>query len=299
MEPLDNTHPSQKPSKHFIIRGAIATAIVGILLTVQTDWFRGLFSNDKTNSLLKKTETVGQLIGKDSNNNGIADWEEQLWGLDPTKLTTNGVANKTIIEQRRAQLQAEQTGDLNETERLARELFSVTTALTQAGLTSENGIGLVGQEIGKNVPEPTITPHYAKTALKTVTTTEKSLRTYKTALERSLRNYTATLPEIELIAQSLENGNGDQLDALTKTVSFYRSLTSELLSAPVPISVAQYHLDLVNGTYGLAEAFEKMKELDSNGVKALVGLAEYRHFSAQLDTAAQSLTTFLSEYDIL
>jgi hypothetical protein len=298
MEPLDNTQQSHRPSKRFIIRGALATLIIGVLLVVQTPWFRGLFGTKK-NNLLTTTETVGQVVGKDSNGNGIPDWEEQLWGLDPTKITTNGVANKTIIEQRRSQLQTEDIGTLNETDRLARELFSITTALTQAGLSSENGISLVGQELGETIPEPTLTPHYAKTALKTVTTTERSLKAYKTALDRSLRNYSATLPEIEVIAESLETGNADQLDALTKTVAFYRSFTSELLSANVPISIAQQHLDLVNGAYGLGEAFEKMKELDTNGIRALVGLAEYRHFSTQFDTAAQTLTTFLREYDIL
>lgn len=301
MEQADSTKKINLPSKRFLIRGGVAIIIVGLLLTIQTDSVKNLFSKDKKTALLRSEATVGEVVGKDSNNNGIADWEERLWGLDPTKLTTDGVANKTIIEQKRKQLTPNESDSepLNETDRLARELFSVTTALSQSGLGVDDGLSKVGGKIGENIPTPDIAPHYAKTSVKTVTTSGKTLIAYRSALQKSLKNYSETLPEIEVIIQGLENGNTTQLDALNKTVAFYRSLTGQLLSMNVPRSVAQYHLDLINSTYGLAQSFEKMKVLDDNGIKAMVGFAEYRYHTEKINSAAESITTFLNEYDIL
>lgn len=300
MEPLDNTNTphSNLPSKRFLIRGGIATLIVALVLLAQTSWVRGIFGRKEKGLSIDPNQTIRQVVGKDSNGNGISDWEEQLWGLDPTKLTTDGVANKSIIEQKRRSLQTnEDGGPLNETDRLARELFSVTTALSQGG--AGRTLSQVGGSIGENMPEPQTAPHYSREDLRLVTTSGRALITYRRGLEKALASYSATLPEIEVVIQTLETGNTDQLDALNKTIAFYQSLNSQLISLSVPRSVAQYHLDMVNSTYGLAEAFKKMKVLDDNGIQALVGLAEYRTFSAQLDTAAQNLTTFLNEYDIL
>src|SRR5690348_17285703 len=89
-----------RPSKQFLIRGGIATGIVALILIVQTDWFRALF-NKPPLPPTTSDKTVGEFIAKDSNGNGIADWEEKLWGLDPTALYTNGVPNKQIIEEKK------------------------------------------------------------------------------------------------------------------------------------------------------------------------------------------------------
>ena len=128
---------SKYPSKKFLIRGAIAASIVATILIVQTPWFLNLFKKkEEARKEALSNATVGELVGKDSNNNGIADWEERLWGLDPTKLTTNGVANKTIIEQKRKQLGGTDDTPLNENDRLARDLFMVASAVGQEGVAT-------------------------------------------------------------------------------------------------------------------------------------------------------------------
>lgn len=299
MEPLDNKKSSYLPSKRFLIRGGVATLIVALILLSQTNWFLSLFGKEKKGLILTGNETVGQIVGKDSNGNGIPDWEEQLWGLDPTKLSTNGVSHVALIKERRAQLQAEDSAPLNETDRLARELFSVATALGQSGVGTGEGLDRIGQEIGKNTPTPNTTPHYALSNIRTVTTTGAALVTYKRDLTKILRTYSATLPEIELIIESIETGNTDQLATLNKTVAYYRSLSSQLLSLKVPQSISGYHLDMTNSAYGLANAFEKMTQLEDNSIVSLVGFAEYRYFTEQMDSATGAITTFLSEYDIL
>ncbi len=80
------------PSRKFVIR----TATIAILLIVAISVYKiTLFIKDK---LTKKDPVVmtikSDVIQKDSNNNGIPDWEESLWGLDPKG---DGVSNKEFI----------------------------------------------------------------------------------------------------------------------------------------------------------------------------------------------------------
>ncbi|MBY0329001.1 hypothetical protein K2Q02_02830, partial [Patescibacteria group bacterium] len=71
------------PSKQFLIRGGIATGIVTLILIVQTEWFLGLFN--KKPQQIDPNITIGDAIAKDSNGNGIPDWEERRLGQDSSQ----------------------------------------------------------------------------------------------------------------------------------------------------------------------------------------------------------------------
>lgn len=302
MEPQNN--PEKKsvlPSKKFLVRGGIAIILVGGILLVQTNWFAHLFTKKPT-APLSQEKKVGEVLEKDSNNNTIPDWEERLWGLDPTVLTTNGIANKTIIEQKRAlispQTQEEQNA-LNDTDKIARDLFTFTTALGQEEGTNTDTIETLATKLATQGPQKNIAPVYTIKNIATVKTTIKSLATYKTKLAGTTKEYDATLPEIDIFIQSIENSDYSQVDTVTPAIQQYKKISKTLAGIPVPIGIAEYHLLLINSIAGISRGLEKMQGIEDNGINALVGLAEYRYFDAQLSTAVENITAYLEQYDIL
>lgn len=80
------------PSKKFA--SIIISIIVIIALFFATKWIISIIKERKISKDSPTPMTVGSLIQKDSNKNGIADWEEYLWGLNPEK---NGQENKDFI----------------------------------------------------------------------------------------------------------------------------------------------------------------------------------------------------------
>ncbi len=287
---------SFKPSKQFIIRGSIATAIVVIILVVQTDWFRGLFNKKP---LLNITDArVGDLVALDTNGNGIPDWEEKLWGLDPTKLYTNGRPNADIIAEKKAALgiSEENEGPLNETDRIARELFSTTTALSETANTET--IGAIGETIGQGIRIEPVN-EYSNKDIKIVTTTNQSLIQYARAVDTITTKYQKEYADITTVISAVETGDYSEIGNLSITASTYRALTRDLQNVVVPIGIAKAHLDMLNGFAGMAQGFELMTQLEDNSVVGLQGLAFYRKYYLLQQSALFDIGAYLQQYGIL
>ncbi len=287
---------SFKPSKQFIIRGGIATAIVVVILVVQTDWFRGLFNKKP---LLNITDArVGDLVVLDTNGNSIPDWEEKLWGLDPTKLYTNGRPNADIIAEKKAALgiSEENEGPLNETDRIARELFSTTTALSET--TNSETIGAIGETIGQGIRIEPVN-QYSNKDIRTITTTNQALIHYTKAVDIITTKYQKEYADINTVISAVETGDYSEIGNLSITAATYRSLARDLQKLVVPIGIAKAHLDLLNGFAGMAQGFELMTQLEDNSVVGLQGLAFYRKYYLLQQSALFDIGAYLQQYGIL
>lgn len=296
MENQDIAHYS-KPSKRFLIRGGIASLLIILILTVQTQWFSNLFSKNKGASVSVNNATVGEVVGKDSNGNGIADWEERLWGLDPNVTTTNGVSNKTIIEQKRKQVSnyGSQNDTLNETDMIARELFTLSTAIGQEG----GDAGSIAEKISEKNFQKDITPVYTIKNIQTTKTTNTSLVTYKNEISEVLQKNKEASYEIDIFTKGLETGDFSDFSKLQEIAISYKNLSKKLLLVRVPVGVASYHLQIVNSINGYSRAIEKMMLLEENSIIALVGFAEYRDFDRQMDIASANLISYFELYGII
>lgn len=291
---------SFRPSKRFLIRGAVATGIVAAILIVQTDWFRALFNKPPLPPIVSD-KTVGEFIAKDSNGNGIADWEEKLWGLDPTALYTNGVPNKTVIEQKKMSLgmPPEGTEPENETDALARELLTITAALGQSGEFSDDDLASVGARLAESVEFQQYTNHYSLKDLRTVPTTSASLQNYYNDLSALTTRYRSTTSEIDILVSALETGNTATIAGLAPMKTSYQQYASGLVAMSVPIGIQREHLEIANSIYGFSVAVDYLMELETNGANALAGVALYKISDARLAAASEALRAYLVRYGIL
>lgn len=297
MEPQEK--PSYKPSKQFIIRGSIAAGTIVLILLFQTNWFFGFFTKrEKVGA--KPGETVGSLVSKDTNGNGIADWEEKLWGLDPAVLYTNGVSNKQIIEERKKALGINETKNapLNETDLLAQQLFTITSALDTSG-QSKDTLSAIGADLGNSVEIKPVTNTYTINSIKTIQTTTDSLRNYYGAVTKVVSGYKSETSSIDILVSSLETGDFSRIDDIKKTAALYLDFSKKLQKIPVPIGIAEYHLSLMNGFAGMAKSFDYLLDIEDNGVNALAGISIYKNYAARVEDALTKLNDYFIEYGIL
>lgn len=288
------------PSKQFIMRGSIAIGIVGIALVVQTNWFRRLINKNDAAPVAPST-TVGDILDQDSNSNGITDWEEKLWGLDPTVLYTNGVPNRQIIEEKKRSLGVSpvDTSTMNETDKLSRELFTLATALGQSGDVDNQTLSQIAGGFGSSIDTNLVRNTYSAKDIQTIKTTAQSLTTYTNSLKAVLKKYDKGQAEVDVIVNAVQNGDESGLAELETTSTLYRSLAKELIGLKVPIGVAPYHLTIANSVSGVADSFDYIQQLSDNGLSALVGLAIYKQYTLAFDQATIDMRDYLTEYGIL
>lgn len=289
------------PSKQFLVRGGIALGIVAIVLIVQTNWFRGLFNFTKKQPPLPDQTKVSDLTSKDSNGNGIADWEERLWGLDPAVLYTDGKSNEQIIKEKKLALGIKDgsTGLQNETDAIAQKLFSITTALSQNDTIDDTTLQNIANELGSSVNVSAISNKYSLRNISTVPTSTASLTAYYTAFQKVLEKHTLSQNDTSLIIQAAETGDFSQLSQLDAVGKEYEALAKDLTAIKVPVGVAQYHLDIINSFAGVAGSFSYMQQMETNGTQALVGIAFYKVYTVRGQSALYDLDIYLTKYGIL
>jgi hypothetical protein len=288
-----------RPSKQFLIRGAIAVGIVGVVLVMQTPWVGKLLH--RNDSRVLGDTTIGDIVSQDTNGNGIADWEERLWGLDPTVLYTNGIPNAEIIRQKKvaAGVDTSNSEPQNDTDRLARELFTLTTALSQNDAVDDTTLQNIAGKLGSTINIKQIGNHYSLKQLKTVTTTPESLTAYYRNIVAITKKYNKESADIEVVVEGLETGDFSRLSELTETATLYKQYSKELSSIPVPIGLAGYDLDVINGFYGVASSFTYLQGMEDNSIESLAGVAAYQTYSQRISTGFYNIDTYLTRYGIL
>ena len=291
---------SNRPSTQFIKRGAIAIAIVAIILIVQTAWFQRIVFHKKKSPLT--VTTVGDIVSKDSNGNGIEDWEERLWGLDPTVLYTNGVPNAQIIADKKKSLGIQEESSrepTNDTDRLARELFILASALGQSDEVDSQTLSEMSAKLAASIDLKTIQNQYSLKDVQTVQTSIPSLTTYKATLTKTLSKYNLENSELDVLINALENEDPSVLPQLTSYTTTYQKIARDLISIKVPVGLARQHLALANSFSGMATSFTYMNELNDNSIISLVGVAVYKNYDARLANATAEITAYLAQYGIL
>ena len=151
-----NDYKKYLPSKKFI-----ATCIMILILIVFFFLLKGIVYLFKKIHIrgLNKNEinqvTVKEIAQKDSNNNGIPDWEEYLWGLNPNG---NGVKNKELILEKKNALSqsngnspTDNTTPISNNEALSREFFAAIISLQQTGSLDDQSMKSISNAIGENI----------------------------------------------------------------------------------------------------------------------------------------------------
>lgn len=289
------------PSPQFLKRASIIFGIVVVILITQTTWFKGLFHTQKKVSVVDTTTTVGDVVDADTNGNGIPNWQERLWGLDPTVLYTNGLSNRDIIEQKKKTagiIDVANNQPLTEEDRLARDLYSLAVSLGQSDANS-----VVAQEaaaaMGDKVSIKTISNKYTLSQLRTTPTSPTSLTTYKQSIQTAVKKIDITAPGIEIVIEGVTSGDYSQLPLLSEGITAYATAAQELKKVIVPIGLAQFHLDMINGLAGMAEGFVYLKNLESSSFGGLSGIALYKTHSIMFIKATNGINQYLQKYGIL
>ena len=295
-----NIKKIQLPSKRFLQRGGIALGIVIVILIGQTSWFQGFFQK-KAKQPSTDTRTVAEIVDADTNGNSIPDWQERLWGLDPTVLYTNGVSNRELIEQKRRALgisaSIDQNTPLTKTDRLARELFALSQSLGTD--TNDETINAIAQSVSGSVEIRRIANKYSLSNIRTVPTTPESLRKYKIDVEIASKKLDANAPGMDIVIDALKNGDYTEIDSLSTSITAYVNQANVFKQIAVPNGLSLYHVDLMNGLAGMAESFIYLKQINTDSMEALSGISLYQNHHRMFLTAIDNTNAYLKKYGIL
>ena len=295
-----NNYKKYLPSKKFISILLIIVVFLAIFFTIKG--VISLFKSIKSNKPLGQPTTmvVGEIIQKDSNHNGIADWEEYLWGLDPTK---NGPENKEFITSKKTALT--QSGDIStptddsktitDNEALSREFFATIVSLQQTGDLNQASIQSVSDAIGQKIVAVPLSDIYTRANLKFVTDSTTANTNYYNAFNSLVNKYANEDmgSELTLISQGLGNNDPQALFAVKTVAGAYKSFGSEFIKIPVPSSLSTIHLRMANDYYKIGESIDGLTVTLSDPIIGMRAIINYKKYSDELVADIEKLSTIL------
>ena len=283
------------PSRGFMIRIAIIAVVFLVIFGIYklTTFVKNKVSEKQETKILVK-----DLVQKDTNSNGIPDWEESLWGLDPN---TNGPSNKEFILAKRASLAKDDSiptesggsaEPINENDALAREFFAVIMSLEQTGNLNEDSLNSVSEAIGKKIVADPIVDIYTKNMLVLKDSSAGSVEAYLEAFKNLLLKYKdrSIGDELSLMASALKTNDKGAIKAVLDVAVAYRAFGKDLVKVPVPSSLLDTHLDLANNYEKVAQSIEALAKIFTEPMTSMKGIINYKRYNDALVSDIETLS---------
>ncbi len=281
------------PSKQFRIR-----VLVIIILTL------GVFSVYKIVNFIKdrpsknneiKLVTKMEKVKNDGNDNGIPDWEERLWGLNPDK---DGTENKEYILAKRKALNpnvdlSSYEENLSENETLNREFFAVLMSLQQTGELDNAAIDAVSSAYSEKIEANPIPDIYTKDMLKITKDSPENTEKYYIELQNLISRYQDRDigSELGLIVQAIAYNDPQVLYAVQTIATSYREFGQELIKIPVTDLLLEVHLNLANNYEKSAQSVYAMTLLFDDPIQAMKGIINYKKYNDLLGEGLEMLAS--------
>jgi len=259
------------------------------------------------NAVDNQTATVGDLIDRDTDKDGVPDWEETLWGTNPELSDTDGdgTLDRAEVDALRqaagVPIEPDASEKTTETDAFARQLFASIVSLKSSGeLTPENIQSLSNALLTEVTADDTGTLYAIKDLIIRPVSAE-SRAAYADGLVRISERY-GKQPVVSVIvtaATALEKEDKTILEAILINAKLYKEMASELLALPVPEDIATEHLSMINSYIQISLGIRNIEQILDNPVVGLSGLVAHEQGQRKLAEITGKITTYFSANGII
>lgn len=274
------------PSKNFI--SFILLIVTIVLIFFVSKGVISLIKNRERKGGIKQPEVVSikEIIDEDDNNNGIPNWEEYFWGLDPKK---NGKKNKEFVLAKRELANQGNNSEANdepavltENEALSRDFFVAILALSEEGLLDEDSINTIAETMGKKVvAEPIEDKYTINDVIIEKNGTVDSVLNYGEKITELFEKYSKEKDlgeELKIVALGVGDSDTLAMRAVRTIAEGYNLLGQDIIKLPVIEDLATIHLEIANNCEKVAVSIEGIAEGLINPDKALKALINYQKY---------------------
>jgi hypothetical protein len=257
------------------------------------------------------TEKVGDLVNRDTDGDGVSDWQEGLFGTSPTKKDTNDDGIPDNVEIAKISGKIPKNGELNlnnlenidtttNTEQLSREIFSTVATLTQTGIIDQNTIDKLSQSLANKIESSSEQKMLTLNDLKiTKTDTLQDVKNYSDALNKINNKYpnpgTSVLKTIDKFIVDEDTVDDSALLDMDKIVKYIDNLINEMKNVETPPSLAPLHLNVLNTMQKITENLNTIKLYESDPLSAMNGVSQYGSNMVILESGLDKLINAIEE----
>ena len=308
------------PSKKFLLMMGIGLGGIIVIFLIFFFLNKKEFFNAKSSPLEIDHQTVNGLLQTDSDNDGVPDWEESLWGTDiHNPVSFDGIPDATYVANKKKILNISSDDDnatVTETDKFAREFFAAFTAMKATGKVDNANINNFSSALGQKVTSGALVDEYSLSDVKEdAVNTISNQKKYYSAIQKLFDKYKAAGLGDELVIiggqlsdtsnsttdssgtdstnTTLQNSGYGPVDSnkLLVIAQAYQDFAKDLMLLAVPTSLKEIHLQIANAANNTGLSVANMTKVTSDPIVGLSGLSQYQKYSDALITAATNLKT--------
>jgi hypothetical protein len=251
----------------------------------------------------EESALLAAVATRDSDSDGLSDWEEALYGTSPDKADsrelgmTDGeaVAKGLIVPQAIADVPVSSTasGDIVSpdlppaaaegtlTAAFSRNIFTRYLDALQASegeLSDTDLADIANQALGELGASITAAPPFKRAQDLTVQGSgREAMKAFAAAADAVMRANTTTASKSEVfyLADHLQNGDAKALEHIRSLAKLYRGTAAGLAALPVPKELAGDSLALVNAFARMSEATNDFALVDDDPLVTMLALNQY------------------------
>ena len=291
---------STLPHKNIYISGGIALLIIGVGAFLK--YQPSLFQNTEGNVLTMGTETASSTItSRDTDGDGLYDWEEQLYNTDSKKQDTDGdkTSDKEEVNLGRDPLKANTAKEGEDPSDLTENSVLLLNASTELSEQKKAFLTQYLAQAGKDVRETTYRDLLSKFDAKKYTPTRQELTGLNVVSDNTdegfrtfinefgkvvLRHKTKYAPrnEMDLLNEYTQTQNPKLLKDLELCVIEYQNLIKDLRALPIPSGMTKVMLGIIDGYEGMSLGVQGLSLLKENPIEAAGGYESYTIYRVQV-----------------
>lgn len=264
------------PSKSFVkVFGSIVLILaliflIGVIFNRKTVFQKG---EDKKNT---EVIVVKELVEKDTDGDGLKDWEESIWGTDENKVDTDENGKNDFEEVREKQkvltdgYETEEGEDSTKTALFSREMLTIVSSLSQGGQLNQENQEAISEQIADYLSKNS-EKIYTITDLEITTMSKKDTDKYLLKINEIMKNSAPTEQEIVSAVEYEKTIDEENLDILIKASKKFESQENILKTLVVPETFQLEHLAFLNALSNLKTLYKKLSLYETDPLMALSG----------------------------
>lgn len=308
------------PSKKIVALMIGIVVVGGFWLSLRRDNLKATENLSDIYSALKLAIEV-ESKHQDSDNDGLEDWEESLFGTDPNNPDSDGdgisdgeeFASQKIYPE----IDPSQVGDIlnvqgglggvspftqsdtNVTDTLTREVAYRYGYLSQTEEITEETLDQIVNTLASDFPVPSSVDIYLEEDLDIIED-DSDLKIKNAYIVNMLLLYFEhqniyDIDPVALMNIYFDTGDASVFEKISVLKETYEDFYAGMLSTSVPHTFTQFHLILANNFYHSARALDDMLSVEADPVKSMVATTWYSSYRSEQSEAIIMLNYFYNE----
>ncbi len=242
----------------------LGATVVGVGLVCAAWWLNTLNATAQNNPAVATgiVATRSGITVTDRNRDGIEDWKEPFLTASPVILSDDVGSSS-------------RSGTLTERAGISlMERYLLSRASGSLGESDEALVGSVSSELAAQIQEQ---PYDRFDVIVSTIETPASIRDYANAAALAITSSEGSqmTHELLLLQKFVQTSSPDDAAALRAKADIYRRYRDQFLALPVPASLADEHLQLVNVFNVLANDIDAFTMVEADPIRSLIHLNRY------------------------